>query len=159
MVNLMHRKSLRIYVENSVISAYYYASGWMLTATKRFFNKAVEENYELFTSDVTILELDSAREDIRENILKIIQEYRIKVVSITDMARRLAEEYVARGMIPGKYRADAEHIAIASVEGFDALASWNLRHIVKLKTKSMVKLINKEMGCSVPEIIRPDEVL
>lgn len=62
-------------------------------------------------------------------------------------------------MIPAKYRADAEHIAVASVEGFDALASWNLRHIVKLKTKSLVKLINREMGCSVPEIIRPDEVL
>lgn len=29
----------------------------------------------------------------------------------------------------------------------------------KVKTKSMVRLINGEMGYSVPEIIRPDEVL
>jgi predicted nucleic acid-binding protein len=121
--------------------------------------KAYPTSYELFTSDVTILELDSAREDIRENLLEVIQKYRIKIVSITDAARRLAQEYVARGMIPAKYRADAEHIAVASLEGFDALASWNLRHIVKLKTKSMVRLINRETGYSIPEIIRPDEVL
>jgi len=42
--------------------------------------------------------------------------------------------------------------------GFDVLVSWNLAHIVKFKTKKMVRVINEELGYPVPEIVRPDEV-
>jgi len=38
------------------------------------------------------------------------------------------------------------------------LVSWNLAHIVKLKTKRMVRIINEELGYQVLEIVRPDEV-
>jgi hypothetical protein len=77
---------------------------------------------------------------------------------MTVKAMDLAGEYVKRGVIPARYRTDAEHIAVASVFGFDVLTSWNLSHIVKLKTKRLVKVINEEFGYPVPEIVRPDEV-
>jgi len=38
------------------------------------------------------------------------------------------------------------------------LTSWNLRHIVNLRTKTMVKNINAEKGYITPDIVRPDEV-
>jgi len=44
-------------------------------------------------------------------------------------------------------------------ERLEALASWNLRHIVNLRTKMMVKTINTELGYITPNIVRPDEVL
>jgi len=59
---------------------------------------------------------------------------------------------------PARYRPDAEHIAVASVLGFDVLVSWNLAHTVRLKTKRMVRAINEGLGYPVPEIVRPNEV-
>jgi len=151
-------RPIRIYVETSVISAYHFAPKSMMSATRLFFEKAAEEGYELYTSEVTIAELEKAREEVKEKSLDIIRRFGLKVAPRTIEARELAEEYVNRGMIPGKYRMDAEHIAIASVLGYDVLVSWNLAHIVKLKTKRMVQIINREKGYKVPVIIRPDEV-
>jgi len=107
---------------------------------------------------VTIAELEKADRDVREKSLKIIETFDVKVISMAFEARNLADEYVKRGVIPARYRPDAEHIAVTSVFGFDVLTSWNLAHIVKLKTKKMVRIINEELGYLVPEIVRPDEV-
>ena len=93
--------------------------------TRRFFEKAVEE-YELFTSDVTIAELEKAKNDVREKSLKVIEAFKAKIVPITNEAMDLASEYVKRGVIPARYHPDAEHMAVASVFGFDVLTSWNL---------------------------------
>jgi hypothetical protein len=79
-------------------------------------------------------------------------------VPITNEAMDLASEYVKRGVIPARYHPDAEHIAVASVFGFDVLTSWNLSHIVRLKTKRLVRIINEEFSYPVPEIVRPDEI-
>jgi len=152
------KRNLKIYVENSVISAYHFAPRLIVFATKSFFEKAVKEKYELFTADVTIAELEKADEEVREKSLKVIETFNVKVVSRTAEARNLADEYVSKGVIPARYRPDAEHIAVASVSGFDVLVSWNLSHIVRLKTKRMVRIINEEHDYPVPEILRPDEV-
>jgi len=154
----MIKKKLRIYVENSVISAYYSAPRSILIATRRFFELATMEKHELFTSDVTIAELEKTNMETREKLLKVIETFNVKIVSMGVEARSLADEYVKRGVIPAKYRPDAQHIAVASVLGFDVLASWNLAHIVRLKTKRMVQIINGELGYPTSEIIRPDEV-
>jgi len=90
--------------------------------------------------------------------LRVVETFNVKVVSRTAEARNLADEYVSRGVIPARYRPDAEHIAVASVSGFDVLVSWNLSHIVRLKTKRMVRIVNEEHDYPVPEIMRPDEV-
>jgi hypothetical protein len=41
----------------------------------------------------------------------------------------------------------------------DALVSWNMSHIVKLKTKIMVNEINKKSGYPEIYICTPEEVL
>lgn len=151
-------RRLRIYVESSVVSAYHFAPKPMMLATRRFFERAVEEGYELFTSDVAVAEFEKAREEVKGKSLKIVQRFKIRIVSKPGEADDLADKYIEGGVIPRRYRPDAEHIAVASVMGFDVLVSWNLAHIVRFKTKRMVRIINGEQGYPVPEILRPDEV-
>jgi hypothetical protein len=134
----MMKKRLKIYVESSVISAYHFAPKSIAAATRRFFEKA--------------------KNDVREKSLKVIEAFKAKIVPITNEAMDLASEYVKRGVIPARYHPDAEHIAVASVFGFDVLTSWNLSHIVRLKTKRLVRIINEEFSYPVPEIVRPDEI-
>jgi len=152
-------QAIRIYLETSVISAYHFGKDSILRATRKFYDVCMEKGYGLCTSDVTLREIDRSSPSAQEKLYWVVEEFRVQIRVLTDEADRLAQEYVRRNVIPSKFRADAEHIAVCSVNGFEVLASWNLRHIVNLRTKMMVKAINTELGYMTPDIVRPDEVL
>ena len=54
---------------------------------------------------------------------------------------------------------DALHIAVASVNNLDVIVNWNFTHIVKLKTRREVAVINTLMGYKPIEICSPQEVV
>jgi len=49
------------------------------------------------------------------------------VLNITEEAITLGEEYMSKGAIPASEPEDAYHIAIATINGIEALASWNFK--------------------------------
>jgi len=55
--------------------------------------------------------------------------------------------------------ADAQHIAIATVERVDILVSWNFKQIVNLNKIHLFNSVNLKLGCPVLEIRSPREVL
>jgi hypothetical protein len=69
------------------------------------------------------------------------------------------EKYLERGIFPIKYRDDALHIAIASVHDMDIVISWNMEHMVKLKTRREVRAVNILEGHNEIEICTPLEVI
>jgi len=72
---------------------------------------------------------------------------------------KLADIYVAEGIVPTKYRDDALHIAMATITGMDIILSWNYKHIVKRKTILMTNLINAREGYKNIDIYSPSEVI
>ncbi|HVQ77686.1 MAG TPA: hypothetical protein VMT79_19360 [Candidatus Binatia bacterium] len=60
-------------------------------------------------------------------------EAHIETLQLSAEARDLAEAYVAAGVLATKMRADAQHIAMATVGRVNVLVSWNFRHIVDLE--------------------------
>lgn len=56
-------------------------------------------------------------------------------------------------------RADAQHIAIATVGRVDVLVSWNFRHIVNLERIHGYHSVNLCKGYPMIEIRTPREVL
>jgi len=90
----------------------------------------------------------------RQDLLNLVKTFECLSTKDNEI-KTLAEEYVARGVIPIKYIEDALHIAVATVNYLDILASWNFEHIVKLKTKREVNAINVLLGYSEIEIIEP----
>jgi hypothetical protein len=87
-------------------------------------------------------ELKKATTGKYQKMMGLITEYGIEVVPNSDEADNLADMYVSKGIIPLKYRADAQHIAIATVNRLNFVASYNFGHIVKLKTLNMAGLVN-----------------
>lgn len=53
---------------------------------------------------------------------------------------------------------DALHVAIATVNDIRYLLSWNFKHLVKVKTRRMVSLLNTNYEYSTIEIIAPPEL-
>ena len=62
-------------------------------------------------------------------------------------------------MLTAKMRADAQHIAIATVGRVDVLVSWNFKHIVNLHRIHGYNSANLRMGYPMLEIRTPREVL
>jgi len=74
------------------------------------------------------------------------------------LARELAAAYVAEGAIGTRMRADALHIAVATVARVDVLVSWNFKHIVNLTRIHAYNAINLKNGYPILEIRTPREV-
>ena len=70
----------------------------------------------------------------------------------------MAGIYVKEGIVPEKFLNDALHIAIATVNGIDTVVSWNMEHIVKIKTIVEVNKINLKKKYNQIFIVTPEEI-
>ena len=95
---------------------------------------------------------------VRARVEEIPQEHQV-VLPDSDEADALAQAYLDRGIVGPGSRADALHVALATVGGADAIVSWNFKHVVNLGKIRMFNAVNLEQGYSLTEIRIPKEVL
>lgn len=144
----------KLYLDTSVPNAYFDEKNpHRQETTKQFWSKLKE--YQAFISDLVIREIKATGDEkLRENLINLVKDLELLSTESTEI-RTLSEEYVLRGIIPAKHIEDAVHIAAATVNSLDILASWNFEHIVKLKTKREVNAVNVLLGYDPIEIIEP----
>lgn len=109
-------------------------------------------------SDLTAQELEFAREEIRNLVTNIPDINRVDII-VDDEAIKLAETYITEGTLTNKSYNDALHIAIATLNNADVLASWNFKHIVNLDRIRLYNSINLRFGHRLIEIRTPREIL
>jgi hypothetical protein len=88
-----------------------------------------------------------------------LPEASIETLTLDEEAKELAEAYIAADVISAKMRADAQHIALATVGRVDVLTSWNFKHIVNLRRIHGYNSVNLRRGYPLLEIRTPREVL
>ena len=71
----------------------------------------------------------------------------------------MARNYISEGVVTEKHMADAQHIAIASVERVDVLVSWNFRQIVNLDRIHAFNSVNMKQGYPILEIRSPRDIV
>jgi len=81
------------------------------------------------------------------------------ILEINKKIEELANSYIKYGTTPESYLEDAYHIAVAVLNEMDYLLSWNFRHIVRKKTKDIVRMVNTLKNLKQVEIIAPGELL
>ncbi len=118
----------------------------------------VRGDFVLVVSTLTVQELAAAPDEVRRHLASV-PEAHIEVLQLDAEARELAEAYIAEGVITAKMRADAQHIAIATVARVDVLVSWNFKHIVNLYRIHGYNSVNLRRGYPVLDIRAPREVL
>lgn len=112
----------------------------------------------LVISDLTVREVAPAPEAVRNRLASVPEAY-IETLQLDAEARELAEAYIASGVLTAGMRADAQHIAIATVARVDVLVSWNFKHIVNLQRIRGYNSVNLRKGYPMIEIRTPREVL
>ena len=113
----------------------------------------------IYISDEVIREISRASEPRRSQLEGLLRESSPLLLEIDLESEKMADRYIEEGIIPERYRSDALHIAVAVINGIDAIVSWNFEHIVKLKTRVMVNGINRLHGYHEIEICSPEEVV
>jgi hypothetical protein len=95
----------------------------------------------------------------RNDLDGAMKKYEPIQLRVEPEAVALADRYVETGVIPPSAATDALHMAIAAVEELNVVVSLNMRHIVRLKTRTGVNGINRLEGYRDIEIATPEEVL
>ena len=147
---------MKVYTDTSVIGGYYDKEfqEWSVA----LFNEFLQGTKHIMFSELTAQELEFAKEEIRVLILEIPLKNRIDI-GITDEAILLAETYIIEGALTSKSYNDALHIALATLNNADVLASWNFKHIVNLDRIRLYNSINLRLGYRLIEIRTPREIL
>ena len=104
-------------------------------------------------------ELKRTQEPKRSNMLALVEEYGIRVLSDDVRIDALADLYIANGIIPATKRLDSTHIAVASVYALDCVISYNFEHINRAKTKILTAHVNRGVGYNSVVICTSKEVL
>lgn len=109
-------------------------------------------------SAITLEELEGAPPAVRA-LLGTLPDDAVDYVEFDEDAGQLAEAYLAEGILGPGSLADAQQVAIATVQRVDVLVSWNFRHIVNLNRIRLYAAVNLKHGLLTPEIRSPQEVL
>jgi predicted nucleic acid-binding protein len=151
------RRKITIYLDTSVISALFDEKN----PQRQFLTQVFFENIKTFNayvSEVVLAEIDDTRDkQLKEKLREKAKSF--KILPIDEESRALADKYVRQGAIPSDYPEDALHISIATINGIDYLLSWNFEHIVKVKTRRIVNMVNASGGYPDLEIITPAELI
>lgn len=128
-------------------------------STRKLFIEIRERRHRAFISDLVLREISKASAPKKNKLLSLIRTYDLPWLEVNKECIGLADNYMQKRIFPAKYRDDGLHIATATVHGIDVVVSWNLKHMVKLRTRREVKAVNIFEGYKEIEICTPMEVI
>ena len=148
----------KIYLDTSVVSALFDdRTPERKSATKLAWLKLKDKSIsDVYVSELVLEELQRATEPLKSSLLFAVSDF--NVLPLTENTKHLASIYVKQGIFPEKYFDDALHVAVAALNEIGILLSWNFTHLVKLKTRRMVSLVNAMESILPVEIISPPEI-
>jgi predicted nucleic acid-binding protein len=71
----------------------------------------------------------------------------------------IADEIMARTILPPKARTDALHIAVVAHHRVQYLLTWNCRHIANGRILPRIHAVLTDMGIPIPTICTPEEMV
>jgi len=117
---------------------------------KRFENNEIT----FIVSDLLNLELIGAPKNVRELLHKYSAD-KFERVELTDEAILLADTYIVEKVVGKTSLEDCRHIALATINKVDVLASSNFKHIVNLDRIKGYNSFNYRLGYPMIEIRIP----
>lgn len=82
-----------------------------------------------------------------------------EIVSVTEDAYNLAENYIAEKVVGETSFDDCVHIATATINKVDYLVSWNYKHIVNVFRIKGYNAVNMKNGYIQLDIRSPKEII
>lgn len=153
-------KKLKLYIETSVWNFLFAEDDpQKRTITESFFLEVKAGRYDIHISEFVMAEIEDAPGNKYEKLKSAIELYMPKELSSDRESDYMVEAYLEGGLLSPKRLIDLTHLAVASVNDMDMLISWNLRHLVKARTRMLANAINRMNGYHHIEICTPGEAI
>lgn len=149
-------KKDRIYIDTSIVGGYYDAE--FETETKLLFQRLKNRDVIFVVSDLLDLELEKAPERVK-NLLFDFPNECFDRCTLNKEAKELGERYVLENVVGRTSLEDCYHIAMATINNVDVLASWNFKHIVNLTRIKGYNAVNMKNGYNLLEIRNPKDLI
>ena len=150
-----------VYVETSVISYLAArASGDPVTrghqeVTRRWW--ANRSRWNLVVSSAVMIESLKGDHDTAVRRISLLEG--IPTLVVDGRAKAFALGLLRRGALQSNARMDADHIAVAAVNGVDYLLTWNLKHIANPATRRVLEELCRSAGFEPPLICTPKSLM
>ena len=102
--------------------------------------------YEVYISDIVLNEISGCSQEKLDILLGYLKQVQYQLVHTDEDTVELAEKFIDFGILKKKSFDDCQHIAAAILAGCDIITSWNIKHIVNVKTVRGVKTITTLEG-------------
>lgn len=147
---------LRIYIDTSIVGGYF--DDEFSETTQELFKRFENNEITFVVSDLLDLELIAAPKNVRE-LLHRYSSDKFERIQLTEEAIKLADKYIAEKIVGKTSLEDCRHIALATINRVDVLASWNFKHIVNLDRIKGYNSVNYKLGYPMIEIRSPKDLL
>ncbi len=151
-----------VYIETTVVS--YLVARPSTEATLGARQRVTQqfwENYsdtlEFVVSDVVITEIRQGNEIAAQRRIDALAG--LTVLELSPEAVILALELINAGAVPPHSLPDAQHIAIAVVNGIEYLTSWNYKHIVNETKRQHIDQVCRAAGYQPTILYTPVELI
>lgn len=149
-------KKERIYIDTSIVGGYFDLE--FEVETKLLFKRLVNGEVIFVVSDLMEIELERAPEKVK-NLLYEYPNNFFESVMLTEESKKLGELYVEANVVGPTSIEDCYHIAIATINNVDVLASWNFKHIVNFTRIKGYNSVNLKNGYNLLEIRNPKDLI
>jgi predicted nucleic acid-binding protein len=146
----------RIYIDTSIVGGYF--DDEFCEATKDLFERLENKEIIFVVSDLLDLELTGAPQNVKDLLHKFSSE-NFERIHLTEEAIQLADKYINENVVGKTSLEDCRHIALATINRVDVLASWNFKHIVNLERIKGYNSVNYKLGYPMIEIRSPKDLI
>ncbi len=151
-----------LYIETSIISYLRQKpSPQLVTAarqllTHQWWNEE-RTNYQLVVSQFVIDEVSAGDPVLAAERLQSLDG--IPLLPLDPEIVGIADEIMARAILPEKARTDALHIASVAHHRVQYLLTWNCRHIANARILPRIHTVLNDLSIPVPMVCTPEEML
>lgn len=124
--------------------------------TTRNWWSSATDRYELFVSALVIDECSGDDSHAAAERLAILDG--VPLIGSTPDMESLVDALLDRTAVPKSEPRDATHIAIATTNGIDYLASWNFKHILNPATMRLIETVCRQSGFDPPILVTPQQL-
>jgi predicted nucleic acid-binding protein len=149
-------KRQRIYIDTSIVGGFFDTE--FEKETKMLFQRLENKEIIFVVSEVLTDELVDAPQRVKTLLDNYNDEY-LEKVPLTDEAKELADKYIAEKVVGKTSLDDCRHIALATINKVDVLASWNFKHIVNLARIKGYNAVNLKNDYITLEIRNPKDLV
>jgi predicted nucleic acid-binding protein len=151
---------MRLYLDTSVIGALFDSEmPQRIEITRSLLRSIIKGKHTGIISNIVLEEMERSPEEFKEKMIAEMRKIPLQIISEDEASADLLEFYEKEGFIRRGARLDLRHLAVATVNGVDAVVSWNFRDIVNIRTRRSVHSTNLRLGFPLIEIVSPEEVI